>query len=51
MNEELLEKLLQLLERQKFATWHEGRFADYISGELAAPEREEIKADLKRMLE
>lgn len=52
MNEEQLQKILNLLEKQRFADWYNkgGRFDDYITGELNAPSKEEILEDLKKML-
>jgi hypothetical protein len=53
----IVNKILSLLEKQRFADWYDNGFKDYITGDMAhntgktdAECREQIKTDLAQML-
>jgi DNA-binding transcriptional regulator YhcF (GntR family) len=56
-NDEIVDRVLNMLEKQKFADWHEGKFIDFISGDMKHNNnltqeecRNLIKQDLAKML-
>ena len=44
------EKVLEMLMGAKFERWYENDFMDYVEGEADAKCKEEILADLEKML-
>jgi hypothetical protein len=51
ISKSVLEKLLHVLETQRFVDWYEDDFNDYIERDLNGKTREEILEDLKSLLE
>jgi len=47
--QQLIEKIFQALQRQKFADWYNtGNFDNWIRKDFGAPTDDEIKADIAR---
>ena len=48
-NDEIIYKVLAMLERQEFSDWYESTFEEYIQGEEGVP-RYIIHSDLRKLL-
>jgi hypothetical protein len=50
MTNDILKKVLRVLETQGFSNWYNNEFEDYISGEDDAKTQEEILDDLAKLM-
>ena len=50
MTNDILKKVLRVLETQGFSNWYNNEFEDYISGEDDAKTQEEILDDLANLM-
>ena len=46
---EVVERIFEVLQRQKFTDWYNGQFNSWICGDLPGTEDEDIKEDIRRL--
>lgn len=49
-DDEIVELVYEMLTKQRFVDWYEGKFVDHIGGEEDCASKQEILSDLKKLL-